>query len=140
MKETWFSETGFKKIKISNFFSLNAKVASDQFESTDEETIQSIVARLEKISANGDMMKSLSEDSKYITLEFTTATGQSETIKLYERGFKTPYTGFNITPSEDELQLANDIRSLLKPRLGEKLLKIGGLAIKAGHYSNLCRA
>ncbi len=133
--KTWFTETGFKKMKISSFPSLNEKIASKQFESNDHEAIQSLVARIEKIAANGDMMKSLSEDSTYITLEFATAAGQSETIKLYERGFKTPTTGFNIAPSDEERQLAMDIRSILNARLGEKLLKVAGVTIQGDGFT-----
>lgn len=76
------------------------------------------MTRIEKIPANGDMMKSFGSQTEEIDLVFHCGD-QTQTIEIFNQRFKTPSTGFNTDRNAIEIEqgLYSEINALLFPIL-----------------------
>lgn len=120
----WFTFKDFVRLEINT-------AGKTPLISHDAAAIKQLVARIERLPADGDKMKSFSEDVERVSLSFYTKQGSdSDRIEIYRDQFKTPSTGFNSTPSEEEKNLALELKALFSPSLNKKLLKLGGVSVE----------
>lgn len=96
--------------------------------------IGKIMDRIESLPVNGDAMITFGPQAEKIELDFQGAT-EIQTIKIYEKKFKTPSTGFHSLTSPIEQSLYSDIEALVSPALGKVFLKIQGLELKFDEFS-----
>ena len=100
----------------------------------DKDAITRLIKRIEAISPDGDMMKSLVVDER-LQLEFDCENGTT-VINIYDGRFKTPSTGFNSSRKDKEIeaQIYDDLKSLFSPAVGEPILLVQGLALELPRF------
>jgi len=101
----------------------------------DGNAIARLMKRIESISPDGDMMKSLLIDEK-LRLEFDIGNGKT-VIEIYDGRFKTPSTGFNSNRKDKEIEalVYRDLKSLFAPAPGERMLLVQGLSLDFPDFS-----
>ena len=107
----WFAHKDFTSLEIRKHKSLADHAIVKTVRIADVEYINELVARIEQIPANGDMMISFSGAAEHIELVFYSGD-QVQTIDVIQKGFKTPSTGFN-TKNEYEKEIYAEIDAML---------------------------
>ena len=107
----WFAHKEFTSLEIRKHKSLADHAIVKTVRIADVEYINDLVARIEQIPANGDMMISFSGAAEHIELVFYSGD-QVQTIDVIQKGFKTPSTGFN-TKNEYEKEIYAEIDAML---------------------------
>ncbi len=111
MQRTWFNTKDFSSLEIIQFQSISKHNVIKSIVINDTTIIQSLVAAIERIDPNGDMMVSWGPDAEHMELILKNETGQ-EVVEVYQRKFKTPSTGFHGS-NELEKSLYQEIEKLL---------------------------
>ncbi len=112
MKNRWFINKIFTSLEIKKFKSISNHQIHTSVKINNEKIIQDLIARIEKINPNGEEMQSFAENAEYIELLFH-SENQPQIIQIYQGKFKTPATGFNTGKNDVEMDLYNDITTLL---------------------------
>lgn len=131
----WFKNKNCTVLEIKKYKSISDHKVVAEVSISDLKIVKKIVERIEKIPANGDMMVSFGPDAPHTELIFSCADSKKEIIEIYQKGFKTPSTGFNGDGNEGEKKLQADIMTLLSPALNTKMLKIENLELKFDGFS-----
>lgn len=142
MKELrpWFTNKNCKTLEIKKFKSVSNHDVTHEILITDVKAVEKIMTRIEKISANGDMMVSFGPDADFTQLIFNCESADPKVpprqiVEIYQKGFKTPSTGFNSEDKKTERALIDDLFNLLSPDVNKKLLKIENLEYKIDKFS-----
>jgi len=136
----WFINKNCHSLTIKKYKSISNHKIVAEVSIADTNVVKKIVERIEKIPANGDMMVSFGPDAQHTELIFSCETSGPKdsphaVIEIYQKGFKTPSTGFNSDGNEIEKKLQADIAALLEPTLNTKILKIENLELKFENFS-----
>jgi hypothetical protein len=130
----WFKNKNFTTLNIKKYKSVSEHKIVAELAIVDVKAVKKIVERIEKIPTDGDRMVSFGPQAQHTQLIFTGEDSKS-TIEIYQKGFKTPSTGFNSDGNIAEKTLEEDIMGLLTPALNTKLLKIENLDLKFKDFS-----
>lgn len=133
-ERSWFTNTNCNSLEIKRHKSVSNHKVISEVAISDSKILKKIIDRIQKIPTDGDMMVSFGPDAEYIELIFA-CEGKKQTIEVYQRGFKTPSTGFNSNKGEVEASLYEDIATLLAPAVNKKILKIENLELKFENFS-----
>lgn len=131
----WFKNKDCTALEIKKYKSVSDHKIIASVSIADIKVVKKIVERIEKIPANGDMMVSFGPDAQHTELIFSCQDSTKNIIEIYQKGFKTPSTGFNSDGNEPEKKLREDIMVLLTPTLNTKILKIENLELKFDGFS-----
>ncbi len=112
MENRWFINKNCTLLEIKKFKSISNHKIHKSVKINDEKVIQDLIARIQKINPNGDEMQSFADNAEYIELLFH-SENQPQIIQIYQGKFKTPSTGFNTGKNKVEINLYNDITTLL---------------------------
>lgn len=134
MKRTWFINKDFTLLEIKKFRSISEHQIESAVVIHDVKAIQRLAERIERIPPDGDKMISFSSRAAQIDLLFHSKDQLSE-IQFFSKQIKTPSTGFNSVKSEFEIDLYNDIDTLLFPGLKKKILFIENLELDFKDFS-----
>ncbi|MFZ3229697.1 MAG: hypothetical protein WA160_05805 [Pseudobdellovibrio sp.] len=134
MTKAWFAETACTSLEILKYKSISEKKITDAIQISENEAIQKIIKRIQKIPSGGEMMAKMGPHAEKIVLQFKCKNEMQE-IEIIEKKFKTPSTGFNAERTDIEKDLYADIHALLVPELNENVLKIENLDIKFKNMS-----
>jgi hypothetical protein len=134
MERLWFTNKNYTSLEITKFKSISNHKVERSVVINDAKVVQSLVDRIEKIPTDGDMMISFGPDAEHIDLKFQN-NDQFETIEVYQKGFKTPSTGFHSGAQEIEDELYKDIDALLFPDFNKRTLLIENLEIDFKNFS-----
>src|SRR5258708_38085465 len=115
MDRPWFSDKNFTSLEIRKDRSLADHTVVRSVTITDPGYFGKLAARIEQIPPNGDMMISFSGAAEHIKLVFFSADKLQE-IRVIQKGFKTPSTGFN-PKNHYERDLYAEIDTLLFPSI-----------------------
>jgi hypothetical protein len=135
VKSDWFNGKNCAGLEIRKYKSISDHQLVKSVKLSDRDAIQNMIARIEKIPADGQMMKSFGDDAEFTEMAFACDAGKNQTIEIYNGRFKTPSTGFNTGKSELEAGLCADIDALLSPGLDKKILITQGLELKFDDFS-----
>ncbi len=135
MTRQWFTTKECTALEIKKYKSISVHQVVSAVTIEDSNVVQKILERIEKIPADGDMMKSFGPDAESIDLFFHCGMGSIQKIEIYQKRFKTPSTGFNAGSNETESSLYADIDALLFPDLEKKILKIKNLEFKFKEFT-----
>jgi hypothetical protein len=89
----WFYQKDFTSLEILVFSKASDKVPQKTFTLNDSKKIQHLIAQIEQLPVEGEMMVSWSEDVPYTELRFVSPKSK-ESIEIYQGRFKTPGTSF----------------------------------------------
>lgn len=128
MKNPWFSNTACNMIEIKKFKSISDHQITKSVSINDADAIKSLMQRIAKIPAGGNMMKSFSDEAEEIRLAFH-CENKIQEIGIFNKRFQTPSTGFNPGKNQLEEDLYHDIDALLFPDFNKRILKIKNLAL-----------
>lgn len=134
MQRLWFENKNYSAVTIKRFASISKHTVEQSLVIDDATFVERLVARIDAIPAEGDMMISFGPDAEHIQLSFEGA-GSLQTIDFYSRKIKTPSTGFNSNKTEEELSVYRDIDALLFSEVNKQILKIKNLEIKFPAFS-----
>lgn len=132
---TWFPSSDYGTLTISRFKSGQGDEPLGSMLITDKNAIARLIKRIESISPDGDMMKSLMIDET-LCLEFDCEHGKT-VIEIYDGRIKTPSTGFNSSRNDKEIEaeVYRDLKSLFFPVVGEPVLLVQGLSVHFPKFS-----
>ncbi len=113
MVKAWFPKEKFSSLEITRI-KTGQKSPTHQLKITDTELIGKFIGKIEQISPNGDMMKSMLMDEE-ITLIFKAEKVVEAIINIYDGRIQTPSTGYNSDNKNRELEkkLYTEIKALL---------------------------
>ncbi len=131
----WFNQKNCTSLQIKKYKSISDHKVVAEVSIFDLKAINKIIERIEKIPSNGDMMVSFGPKAAHTDLIFNCANSKTEIIQIYQKGFKTPSTGFNSDGNEIEKKLQTDLMALLTPALNIKLLKVENLELNFDGFS-----
>ncbi|PKL08981.1 MAG: hypothetical protein CVV51_06155 [Spirochaetae bacterium HGW-Spirochaetae-7] len=131
----WFSNSKCNGLLVSRYRSGQGPGPVQLINIIDKNAIARLMMRIESISPDGDMMKSLLIDEE-LRLAFECENGET-VIKIYDGRFKTPTTGFNSNKKDKDLEakVYQDIRNLFNPVVGERMLLVQGLLLEFPEFS-----
>jgi hypothetical protein len=124
MTRPWFSTKECASLEIKKYKSISVHQVVSAVTIKDSMLVKNIMQRIERIPADGDKMVSFGPDAESIDLFFHCDNNTTQKVKIYQKRFKTPSTGFNSGINETESSLYADIDALLFPDLEKKILKI----------------
>lgn len=128
MKNPWFSNTDCSLLEIQKFKSISDHRITNSIKIEDADAIKSLMQRIAKIPADGNMMKSFSDEAEEINLVFHCAD-KIQKIGIFNKRFQTPSTGFNVGTNPLEENLYHDIDALLFRDFHKRMLKIKDLSL-----------
>jgi hypothetical protein len=111
-EKKWFTHTGCTSLEIQKHKSISEHEIVASVLLTDPSLVKSFIDRIEKFPTKGDMFISLGEDAESIELIFTCEQGVQK-VEIYNGGFKTPSTAFNVSGNQDEKALYDEILGYL---------------------------
>ncbi len=134
VEPTWFGKAPCTKMKIQRFEAGVTK-PTHSLETVDLAGIANVREKIENISAEGDMMKSL-VPKEILRLEFVCGS-ESRTIEIFDGAFKTPTTAFNSDAQvrKIERQVSSALRTTLIPELKALAFKLAGIEYKFPDFS-----
>lgn len=131
---TWFQNTNCSSLEIKKYQSVSNHKVLAEVAISDGKILKKLIERIQKVPTNGDMMVSFGPDAAHTELIFA-CEGKKQTVEIYQKGFKTPSTGFNSERGETEKTLIEDIINLLAPDFNKKILKIENLELKFKNFA-----
>ena len=109
----WFTHNDFTSLEIRGCTPDTYHTAQKSVIVNDDAVIKNLVERIKKISPEGDLMVSWSDDIEITELIFKSENGD-QLIEIYGELFKTPSTGFNYGDTTEEEALCREIISYTK--------------------------
>jgi hypothetical protein len=126
VSKTWFDSAVCTEMKIQRF-ETGRSAPTNTLTVSDSESIKKFIRQVEKISAEGDEMRSFVAKE---TIELSFECGPKKMkIEIYDGWFKTPNTAFNSAANirKVEKQLHAEILATLQPELKKKIFKFQGV-------------
>ena len=132
---SWFTSTECQRLSISRFKSDNGQTPTHRLQIRDVKAIHRLMKRINEINPDGDMMKSLLVDEE-LQLNFECGTAKAQ-VQIYDGRFKTPSTGFDSSDNDRRLErkIYTDLKTLLNPTIGERILSVENLEIRFSDFS-----
>lgn len=129
----WFKSKKCSSLELKKHRSISKHEVVGSVRIVDPDSIKEIMSRIEAMGDDGAEMISFGPDASHTDLVFTCDSG-TQTIDIFEGGFKTPSTGFN-SASQHQSSLVSDIESLLAPELKGKIWKLPKAELSFGDFS-----
>jgi protease II len=112
MSMPWLKNKNCIVIEIKKFKSISNCLVVDSIIITDTETIHQIINKIEQIPSNGSEMIEFNQNAERIDVLFYSKS-DPQRIQIIAGSFKTPTTGFNSLKGAMEIDLYNEIKTLL---------------------------
>lgn len=130
----WFTNKNCQKVELIKYQSISDSKIIKSVVIQDSNYVTSLIRRIEQVPAGGEMMVSFGPKAQHSELVFY-CDNQKQVIEIYNKGFKTPSTGFNSIQGEVEKSLIRDLAALLEPDFQKMIPKIKNLEIPFGVFT-----
>ena len=107
----WLLKKQWHSLEITKYKSISNQQIKKSIQINDPAFIKRLAEKIEELPSDGPIMIKFGPSAKLIELLFE-ADGQIQIIRIIEKGFQTPSTGFN-EPNNPELALYEEIHRLL---------------------------
>ena len=128
MTRPWFRTTDSTTLEIRQYRSISDHKVIRVLSIDDVDAIRHLRQRIERMPTDGEKSVSWGADADHIDLVFHADGYPAETVAIVHGHFKAPSNGFNPV-GEEAASLYADIKALLYPTPGKRLLKIKDLAL-----------
>lgn len=126
----WFQSTDCAELNIVKYKSLSDDKVVGDVVIKNKEAITALMARIQSLPSNGDMMVKWGPKAERTYLTFQCAGKDPQVIQLIGKRFKTPSTGFLGEKNTVEDALIRDIDAIVEPTLNKRVLKIKDHVVK----------